>query len=273
MRQNKLEQIGILGCGWLGKALAVKLIQNDYKIKGTTTNSNKIDKLKEIGVKPYKIHLASNSLTGDIKKFLKDIDILVIAIPPQFKKSENNLLKALSCMFRQYDLSFLRKLIYVSSTGVFADGIDNTYSEYDCPNNISPRGKHLIDIENLIKRQNTIQNRSIIRYGGLIKQGGRNPVHYLSGKNNIPNPQAPINLIEQRDAVTLIIKIIEQSTCFKIYHGVNPSHPSRKDYYIKKAKQLNLKPPHFDESKTSLGKKIDSEITQKKLIFVFKSSL
>lgn len=271
--QSKSKQIGILGCGWLGKALAKELLLNHYKVKGTTTSSNQIETLEKVGIKAYQIQLKPTKVIGDLDDFLKGLEILVITVPPQFNKSETNLSQALKNVFTQYDLSNLDKLIYISSTGVFADGVDKIYDENSQPNNESPRGKHLIDLENLIKKQNQVQNISILRFGGLIEHQGRHPVYYLSGKEGITNPKAPVNLIEQKDAVDLLLKIIEKSSHSKIYHGVNPLHPCRNDYYIKKAETLNLKLPVFDDPRISIGKMIASDITQRELKFEYKSGI
>lgn len=270
---NKHKKIGILGCGWLGMALAKQLILNDYNVKGSTTRSEKLGDLKKSGIKAYQINLNSNSLCGDFERFLNGLDVLVITIPPQLSKPEMNLYESLNFLFTQYDFTNLKKLIYISSTGVFADGIDKVYNENSQPNNESSRGKHLIALEELIKFQHQVKNRIILRYGGLIKHDGRHPVHFLSGIENITNPKSPINLIEQKDAVDLLIKIIEKAEHFNIYHGVNPSHPSRQVYYTQKAKTLNLNPPIFDKTEISIGKIIQSKITQDALNFEYKSGI
>ena len=270
---NNSKYIGILGCGWLGKALAQKLILNHYKVKATTTRIEKIEDLEKIGVNAYQIELKPNFVKGDFNQFLNDLDVLVIAIPPQLKKGEDYFYKALEHIFNKYDFSTLEKLIYTSSTGVFADGIEKTYDENSNPSNTSQRGKKLIDLEELVLAQKQIPHPIILRYGGLIENEGRHPVHFLSGKENIPNPEAPINFIERKDAVNLLYKIINKPNAFKIYHGVSPEHPKRIDYYTKKAKSLNLKPPKFNTSEVSKGKIIKSELTQNTLNFRYKNGI
>lgn len=263
-------EIGILGCGWLGKAVAKVLIEKGYKLKGSTTTSDGLQALLDLGVQPFVIHLKPQRPISNLESFLSGLQALIIAIPPKFRQDENQLLNAFKMMFENYDFSHLEKLIYVSSTGVFEDGIDVYYDEDSIPNNTSKRGKNLIDLEEIIVGQNQVKS-SILRYGGLIKKGGRHPIHYLSGKKDIPNPDAPVNLIEQSDAVNLLCKIIESSTQLKIYHGVYPSHPSRKEYYNRKSEELNLPPPEFISSKTSIGKTILSEKTRADLSFEFMS--
>jgi nucleoside-diphosphate-sugar epimerase len=270
---KKKPQIGILGCGWLGKATAKILIAEGYNVKGSTTSVKGSDTLKTLGIEPYVIELKTELQTENLDQFLLSLNVLVIAIPPRMSENELVLLEALKLMFKNYDFSGIQKLIYVSSTGVFKDDINAVYDEDSKPNNSSERGKYLRALEGLILNQHSMTQAKILRYGGLIKTGGRHPAHYLKDKKNVANPEAPINLIEQSDAANLLCKIIESSSQLKIYHGVNPSHPNRKEYYTTKAKALQINPPEFSIGKVSLGKTILSEKTQADLNFEYKSSI
>ena len=49
MKENK---IGVLGCGWLGFPLAKDLIKQGFKVKGSTTNKEKIKSLEKENIDP-----------------------------------------------------------------------------------------------------------------------------------------------------------------------------------------------------------------------------
>ena len=88
---------------------------------------------------------------------------------------------------------------------------------------------------------------------------------------NIQNPHAPVNLIEQKDAMRLLIRLVEKSIA-GVFHGVYPDHSSREKYYSAAAKQRGLEPPIFDQttnSKNSKGKEIDVKQTCLLLNFKF----
>ena len=40
----------IFGCGWLGKPLALYLLEKDFQVKGSTTSEEKMQELKEEGI-------------------------------------------------------------------------------------------------------------------------------------------------------------------------------------------------------------------------------
>ncbi len=270
---KKTHQIGILGCGWLGFATAKKLIANGYDVKGSVTSEEKIHQLQTAKIKPYVITLTHQPQIANLKSFLSDLDILVIAVPPKIKQDKSLLTAAFETMFKNYDFSPLKKLIYISSTGVFKDDFEAVYHEESLPNNTSIRGQILIGLEKIILEQEQILNKTVLRLGGLIKQGGRHPVHFLSGRQDIANPEGPVNLIDQSDAVNLLCHIIEHKNPLNVYHGVYPYHPSRKEYYTQKALELKLEKPVFETHEKSVGKIILSERTQEHLEFFYQTKV
>ena len=105
-------------------------------------------------------------------------------------------------------------------------------------------------------QQQTAFKTTVLRFGGLIG-GSRNPAKSLSGKTNIATPNAPINLIHQDDCIGIITAIIEQNFWCEKINASTPFHPTRKEYYTAKAKELGLPLPEFEENNSS-GKVIDS---------------
>jgi NAD dependent epimerase/dehydratase family enzyme len=81
----------------------------------------------------------------------------------------------------------------------------------------------------------------------------------LTGKTNVANPEAPINLIHQADCIEIISEILKQNFWNETFNAVSPIHPTRKKYYTEKAKQLHLIAPIFTENETNVGKIVSSE--------------
>ena len=75
-----MQTISLLGCGKLGFLLAFDLLNYGYNIKGSTTTTSKIDKLKQAGITSYLVN---------IEEFVEadyfNSDILVLTLP--YKKS------------------------------------------------------------------------------------------------------------------------------------------------------------------------------------------
>lgn len=264
-----MKKISILGCGWLGLPLAKSLLEKGFLVNGSTTSIDKISVLRNAGITAFHIILPLSSVAQssdflnienyDIELFLENTELLIINIPPKLRGDfKENFVEKIETLLPFIEKSSVKKLIFVSSTSVYSD--DDLFkigkTETTIPNPETESGKQLVKVENiLLKNQNF--DTIILRFGGLIGQD-RNPIKFLSGRKNIENPDAPINLIDQIDCIGIIEKIVfyENRDEFwnDIYNAVYPFHPSRKDYYTQKAMEQNLALPEFDVSKVSIGK-------------------
>ena len=262
-----MKRISILGCGWLGFPLAKKMVQNGFLVKGSTTSPQKIKMLKSFGIQPFLISLNENDIVGDFELFLQKSDVLIIDVPPKLRGNQTeNFVAKINNTISFIEKSTIQKVLFVSSTSVFAD--DNAVvSQYTVPNPETESGKQLLEVEQLLQSNSNFKT-TIIRFGGLIGED-RNPARMLAGKNNVSNPNAAVNLIHQQDCINSIIRIVSLNAFPKTYNAVAPFHPTRKEYYTQKAKNLNLPLPEFDYTKPSVGKIILSDYLINDLGFAF----
>ena len=249
-----MTQISILGCGWLGLPLAKSLLQNGFSIKGSTTSLEKISLLESEGITPYLVRLEEQKISASVADFLADSQILIINIPPKLRGgSTENFVAKITTLLPFIENSTVEKVLFVSSTSVY--GEDNEFvSEVTVLNPDTEGGRQLAIVENVLQKNNRFQT-TILRFGGLISDE-RNPVRFLSGRENIENPDAPINLIHQDDCIGIIEKIIALNSWDETYNAVAPFHPTRQEYYTQKATELNLALPKFAALNTIVGKTI-----------------
>ncbi len=269
-----MTQISILGCGWLGLPLAKALLQNGFSVNGSTTSSEKLSVLENSGIRPFQITLESDSISGNIESFLRGSKTLIIDFPPRLRGNSKDPLNALGMSFVgkiETLLPFIEKseienVIFVSSTSVYGD--DNSIvTEETEPHPETESGNQLIHAEQLLQSNSTFKT-TVLRFGGLIGED-RHPVHFLAGRTNIENPNAPINLIHQEDCMGIIKKVIEINSWGETFNGVAPFHPSRKEYYTQKAVELNLALPEFNYQLPTFGKIVLSKKVEKVLDYSF----
>jgi len=267
-----MKQISILGCGWLGFPLAKSLLVKGYAVKGSTTSMEKIFMLKNDGVNPFQIIVLEDSIEGNIDSFLENSSILIIDIPPKLRgNSKENFVAKIQTLISFIEKSTVEKVIFVSSTSVYADDNFNvtTVTENTKANPDSESGKQLQEVEQLLQKNKNFQT-TIIRFGGLIGED-RHPIHFLAGKKNLENPNGPINLIHQMDCIGIIQKIIETNSWNETFNAVAPYHPSRKEYYTQKAIELKLPLPEFEKNSTATGKMVSSEKVEQLLNYSFQT--
>lgn len=259
--------ISILGCGWLGFPLAKKLVEIDYKVKGSTTSESKLDVLQSNKIEPFLIELSEDKIVGNISEFLNNSEMLLIDIPPGLRKdseitSNKTFVNKIKTLLPFIENSNVQKVILISSTSVYADSISiPTISEENIPNPDTESGKQLVEVENIFRNNRNFET-IIIRFGGLIGED-RNPIKFLAGKTEIANPDTPINFIHQEDCIEIICEILKQVQHNKLwnetFNAVTPFHPTRKAYYTQKALEMNLPKPEFNENGISNGKIISSK--------------
>lgn len=268
-------KISILGCGWLGFPLAQKLIETGFEVKGSTTSESKLDILQSHKIEPFLVTLSEDKITGTISDFLNDSEILIIDIPPGLRKiteatTDKTFVNKVKNLIPFIESSTIEKVIFISSTSVYSESdLIPTVTEESSLHPDTESGKQLAEVENLLKNKSNFQT-TIIRFGGLIGED-RNIVKMLTGKTNVANPEAPINLIHQEDCIGIISEIVKQNCWNETFNAVAPNHPTRKNYYTEKAKQLHLIAPLFNEDETSIGKIVSSEKLERVLGYSFRN--
>jgi nucleoside-diphosphate-sugar epimerase len=269
-----MTQISILGCGWLGLPLAKALLKEGFKIKGSTTSAEKLESLINAGIQSFLLALDSTTVPDVFADFLVASETLIIAIPPKLRGKNkdysdthnNSFVKKIENLLPYIQKSSVENVLFISSTAVYGEAND-VVDENTIPVPVTESGKQLLEIEQLLLA-NTHFKTTILRFGGLIGPD-RNPARFLAGKENVANPEAPINLIDLEDCIGIILKIIETNCWNTTLNAVTPFHPSREVYYTEKALAEKLIPPSFNHGNPSIGKTILSDYLIEKLNYTF----
>lgn len=260
---QKTKTISILGCGWFGLALAKKLIELNYTVKGSTTSQEKLAVLQAENIQPYLVNFTADEVVADPAFF--EANALFICIPP--KRNSTELLdypqKINSILATAKDKS--KHVVLISSTSVYADE-NKTINETSEPRPDTDSGRVVLAAEILFKKLFP-ENCTVIRFAGLIGPD-RNPGRFFAGKSNIPNGLAPVNLIHQTDAVGIAVKLLEKKAFGRTYNACLPNHPAKMDFYANAAKTTGLATPDFIAEKKD-WKIVDSVNVPKFLGYAF----
>lgn len=267
-----MKQISILGCGWLGLPLAEVLLSKEFVIKGSTTSEQKRSILENARIKPFVIDLGTDAIQGDVHSFLEGSEILIIDIPPKLRKENSeSFIDKIKFFVPFIEESGIKKVIFVSSTSVYGkSSADGEVTEKTLLEPETESGKQLVQAEELL--QNNISFKTtVLRFGGLIGPY-RNPVTSLVKKVNT-DANAPLNLIDQKDCMAIISEITEQDCWGETFNAVSPMHPTKIDYYSKKALELNLPAPQFTSEKTMSYKIVSSAKLEHLLKYTFQVAI
>lgn len=265
------KTVAIAGLGWLGKPFALHLQTLGYSVKGSVTSLEKATTLQQKGFDAYHLEISESGISGSPQAFLSEIDYLIIMIPPGLRRNTGaNYVLKMTHLLAEVEKAKVKKVIFVSSTSVYNDS-QGKVTEKTPPKPAGIAGNQLLEVEQLFCTSEKIKT-SIVRFGGLFG-GSRQPTRYLAGRDNLIDGNAPVNLIHRGDCMGILSEIIKQEAFGHIFNAVTPQHPTKSDYYTKKAIQLGLFPPSFAKAKDEVFKQVDSELLDLVLKYKFKNSL
>lgn len=252
-----MQQIGVLGCGWLGVPLGIHLKNKGGVIRGSRTTDAGAAELNKTGIQGFKVHLRLESTHG-IDAFLNKLDTLIISIPPRRKIPDGAYAKKMERLINALEDTALKRIIFLSSTSVYGPA-SNTYTEESLVFPETAAAKSLFESEQYIAK--TKIPSVIVRLGGFIGPD-RNPVFQLQDKI-ISNPKGRINFVHQVDAVNAIGELIENAELNGVFNLVCPHHPLREDYYLHWSKKLQLPTPRFAHEEVNVRIVQGNKITEK----------
>ncbi|MGB7293751.1 MAG: SDR family oxidoreductase [Thermodesulfobacteriota bacterium] len=262
-----METISILGCGWLGLPLGVYLVKKGYKVKGSTTEPDKLKLIKEKGIEPYLIVLSPEIYGENYDEFL-NCDSLIIDFPPERRDDiidyHQDQIKSLISAIGS---GTVKHIIFTSSTSVYPD-INREVYEAPEPKPTKPSGKALMKVENLLRESQKFKT-TIIRFGGLIGYD-RMPGKFLAGKKDLASGDAPVNLIHRDDCIEIIFRVIKKNIWGETFNACADFHPTRKQYYTEQAELIGQTPPAFSESEACNYKIVSNKKLKKLLNYKFK---
>jgi nucleoside-diphosphate-sugar epimerase len=246
-----MNRVSVLGCGWLGKPLALSFLEDGFSVKGSTTSEDKIDVLESLDIEA---HLVNISELEVFDLFLES-DILVIAITSKDIDGFENLIS-------QIQESSIQKVIFISSTSVYPS-INKIMTEEDEVVQHHP----LVRIENLFI-ENTSFETTVIRFAGLFG-GERHPANWFKNGRKIPQPKGFVNMIHREDCIAIIHQIINQNCWNEVFNACADHHPTRRSFYTLAKLSKDFEVPEFEENEVYQWKIISSKKVQQVLDYEF----
>lgn len=238
-----MKQISILGCGWLGFALAQLLIKHNYAVIGSSTSEEKIKVLNKQNISTYLINLPDS--IHNLKHLLQT-ETLIITTPFKRHYAPSSLyldnIKLLVKEIKRYNQ--VKHVIFTSSTSIYPNS-NSIVTEDDIITPTTDRQQTLYDIEQLLLHESSFDT-IITRLSGLY--GPNRDIGKFIQQKTDQNGENKVNLIHQDDACLILLKLIQSSHWNTVYNLVSDDHPTKKSLYSKKAKDNNMIAPQFNSS-------------------------
>lgn len=245
-----MNRVSILGCGWLGKPLAISFLEYGFKVKGSTTSEEKLAVLESDDIESFLVDITDFE---EYEVFL-DTDILIIAITSKDIDGFERLIS-------QIQDSEIQKVIFISSTSVYKMA-NKVMTEEDAVLENS-----LTEIENLFQ-ENTFFETTIIRFSGLFG-GERHPANWFKNGRKIPQPKGFVNMIHREDCIEIIHEVVAQNCWNEVFNACSNHHPTRREFYTIAKLSKDFEVPEFEDNEVYEWKIISSKKLQKVLGYTF----
>ncbi|TGE24135.1 SDR family NAD(P)-dependent oxidoreductase [Hymenobacter aquaticus] len=265
---SSLPPVAVLGCGWLGLPLAKALVAAGYPVVGSTTTPKQLLTLRDAGITPYLLRLGAEFSATDadtLRAMLAGVQVLILNIPPS-KAGAGGYPALLRPVGSALAAAGVRHVLFVSSTSVYPDE-PRRMTEADAVAS-ADAASDLLRAEGQFTSTTGQWQTTIVRLSGLIGPQ-RPPGRFLAGRQDVPNGNAPVNLIHLHDCVGLLTNIIQQQAWGYTFNASANQHLLRREFYPAAAQRLGLAAPVFQPDSAG-GKIIDSSLIRQKLNYQFR---
>ena len=258
----------VLGCGWLGLQLGRALAASGHRVLGTTTSAEQLPGLQALHIEPHLLRLGADfNAQADalLHRLLQAADVLVLNVPPR-AAAAGAYPALLRPVHRAVAAAGTKHVLFVSSTGVYPDEArlmreTDAVSTRDAASDVLRAEGHFVPRYGQWKS-------TVVRLGGLIGPN-RAPGRFLAARHDLPQGNAPVNLVHLTDVVGVLTAIIEHETWGHTFNVCADQHPLRRDFYPAAARYLNLEPPTFRDETGMRGKTIDSSLVREVVPYTF----
>ncbi len=239
--------ISILGLGWLGAPLAQALVQQEYKVLGSTRSASRTSE----GISHFMVDISDPE--QEYQAFLAS-ETLIIAIPSKDFEGFKRLIK-------QIESSEIKYVLLISSTSVYpmVNGI------------VTEASKTLKSVRTEIEQlfvSNSQFSTTVLRFAGLYGYD-RQPGNFFKPGKVINYPEGYVNMIHRDDCIGVIQAILQQKLWGEILNACADDHPTRRTYYTWAAAQVGRTDLSFNEEGETLYKLVSSQKLRDSLGYEF----
>ena len=255
------ENITILGCGYVGSALANYWQERGHFVTGTTTSWQRVAPLSEL---LSQVVLIKGDDADAVQSLVRGQDTVVVSVAPTssmaadedsysttYLSTAKNLVKALE------QTPTLKQIIYLSSCSVYGDRQGDWVDENSTIVPQDHRSQVLYETEQILMQANKENQRvCIFRLGGIYGPG-RELIRMYGGLAGMILPGKGDRVINwtHRDDIVEAIEFARFKELEGIYNLVDDSQLTVKEQIERVCFQYSLPPVRWDNSSLSIQRK------------------
>ena len=248
-------KIAIIGCGYVGSALAIKLKKDGHSVTVTTRSKEKFSNLQLIS--DHVCLIQGNDLPA-MKNLLLNQDAIVISVAADDQDSykstyqETAEIVSKACL----DMPNLKQIVYTGSTSVYGDHQGRAVDENTPTEAQNVTSKILLATENILLGLSSIdldRKVCVLRLGEIYGPGRRISDRLRQMKDRaLPGDGSSITNLSPLDDIVGGIEFALKNRLDGVYNLCNDVHISRKELYARICEEEGLEEVKWDPNRVSL---------------------
>jgi len=233
------SHISIVGCGYVGKRLALRLMEH-YDVTATVRTQERVAELRREGISAVTLDLDRLRTSARVPEKLEQAAIFYLAPPPRKGESDLRLDR-----FFQIATVPPRAFVYLSTTGVYGDTKGACVDESVPVRPMTDRARRRVSAEEMTRVWCTERHvrRVVLRVPGIYGPG-RLPLDRLrQGEPSIRDAEAGVtNRIHVDDLVTACVTALTNTEARGIYNVTDGNSYTSTQFLDRVATLANLPP-------------------------------
>jgi nucleoside-diphosphate-sugar epimerase len=247
----------VAGCGWLGTALARRLIARGDRVTAVRRDPGRAARLAPLGVEPLAVDLAGAGASGRLPPVEAIVACQAAAAEGEgaYRAAYVEANRTLLAAARERGAAF----VYTGSTGVFGQRDGRDVDESTPPAPASPTGAVLAEAERLVLDAAAAGVRaSLVRLSGLYGPGRTGILERVrQGALALgPGDDAWMNFCHQEDAVELVLAALARAPPGAILHGSDARPARRREVVEWIAARLGIPAPRTERAPPGANRRI-----------------
>jgi len=230
----------IFGCGYLGRLVAAARHETVLSSLGVVRTPASIKQLQRLNIQALQVDLDADELP---QLPLQDATIFYFVPPPKNGELDTRVRKLISA-FALYGQP--RRIVYLSTTGVYGDCQGQWVSEQHPVNPVAPRAKRRWDAESRFREWSSATGGELVllRVAGIYGPGKLPLERLRKGLPLVRAEESPwTNRIHISDLVQVCIAAMDRGGNGEVYNVSDGSPGTMIDYFTKIADLAGLPPP------------------------------
>ena len=232
----------VIGCGYLGRVVAAQWRNAGHRVFVTTRSPQRAEELRLLGLEPIVCDVlrpeSLRALPSSVATIVHCVGFDRTAGVPMRTVYVDGLRNVLSAL-----AGWAGRLVYVSSTGVYAQTDGEEVDEAAATQPTEDSGRVILEAERLLRER---RPAVVLRFAGIYGPGRLiRSREILAGAAIVGDADKWLNLIHVEDGAAAVVAAGERGEPGTIYNVCDDRPVRRRDFYTRLAAVLAAPPPRF----------------------------